>query len=403
MKESGLTQAVPFRVPPTPATLRPVQNEEWPLMITSAKLSGYRGFAEFSLDKLATINLLVGKNNSGKSSILEALHLLSSGPDLNSLWRIIAHRGEQTVPEFLPGRAIQQEADISHLFTGHRIELGSQFTIAASLDDGSENTITFRTDLTNENENLGHLAQFIPADEIKSPIVLRISGTPSITILPLPLTKQSTLRFDVLQQATAFAVNVSKKTRNPSQYVATESLSVMELLNLWNSISLTSEEDSVVKILQVLEPRIDRIAAISGPFINSGNPSRGGFVVRLAGPEQRIPIGSFGDGIWRVFALAVALSRSKDSILLVDEIDTGLHHTVMVDMWKFVHQAAKKLNVQVFATTHSYDCVHSLANICEENDANEIAIHRIETGSANSITFTSGEVEAAANNDIEVR
>ena len=73
------------------------------------------------------------------------------------------------------------------------------------------------------------------------------------------------------------------------------------------------------------------------PGLPYSPPTRGGFFVRLKGNEKRIPIGSFGDGIWRMLALSTALVKAKDSLLLVDEIDTGLHHTVMGDMWKLIY------------------------------------------------------------------
>jgi predicted ATP-dependent endonuclease of OLD family len=106
-----------------------------------------------------------------------------------------------------------------------------------------------------------------------------------------------------------------------------------------------------------------------------------------------------------MLALAVAVVQAKDSLLLVDEIDTGLHYTVMADMWKLINEAAELFNVQVFATTHSYDCVHSLAGICKEvEDAkSEITIQRIEAGKGQAVPFTEAEILAAAERNIEMR
>ena len=58
--------------------------------------------------------------------------------------------------------------------------------------------------------------------------------------------------------------------------------------------------------------------------------------------------------------MAIALISAKGGVLLIDEIDTGLHYTVMADMWKLIAQTAAELDVQVFATTHSSDCVTAL-------------------------------------------
>ncbi len=79
-------------------------------------------------------------------------------------------------------------------------------------------------------------------------------------------------------------------------------------------------------------------------------------MVKCTGVKSRIPIGSLGDGIWRMLGLILVLVRSQDGVVLIDEIDTGLHFTVLSNMWKLVYETAKRLNVQVFATTHSNDC-----------------------------------------------
>lgn len=133
--------------------------------------------------------------------------------------------------------------------------------------------------------------------------------------------------------------------------------------------------------------------------------SRGGFVVLLSDRQQRIPIGSLGDGIWRMLGLALALASVKGGVLLVDEIDTGLHYSTMSDLWKLIWEAAKKLDVQVFATTHNSDCWTSLASIANREDAIEdgITIHRIERGKQKSVVFTEKEIVMAAEREIEVR
>jgi AAA15 family ATPase/GTPase len=111
-----------------------------------------------------------------------------------------------------------------------------------------------------------------------------------------------------------------------------------------------------------------------------------------------------GDGIWRMFALSIAIALSKGGTLLVDEIDTGLHYTVMSKMWNLIYSAAKEFDVQVFATTHSYDCVYSLAQICADSDPhNKITVQRIEANKHQSVPYDQEELTVAAAREIEVR
>ncbi|WP_243147110.1 AAA family ATPase [Scytonema sp. UIC 10036] len=121
--------------------------------------------------------------------------------------------------------------------------------------------------------------------------------------------------------------------------------------------------------------------------------------------DQRVPIGSMGDGIWRILGLALSTVCAKNGFLFVDEIDTGLHFTAMSDMWKLVWKTATRLNVQVFATTHSNDCWTSLADIATQEKATEdgITIQRIEREKQTGIAFTEREIVIAAQRGIEVR
>jgi AAA15 family ATPase/GTPase len=106
-----------------------------------------------------------------------------------------------------------------------------------------------------------------------------------------------------------------------------------------------------------------------------------------------------------MLGLVLAMVNLENGILLVDEIDSGLHFTVMTDMWKVVWETAKKLNIQVFATTHSRDCWQSLAElITEEKIAdNDITIQRIDREKSQSVIFDPEEIVIAAKSNLEVR
>jgi predicted ATPase len=98
-------------------------------MIESIKIAGYRGLRDLSIDGLGRINLLVGKNNSGKTSVLEALYLMAARANPAALWQILSRRGEQIMETPVPGRASHVEVDICHLFHGHVLGVGAQTTI----------------------------------------------------------------------------------------------------------------------------------------------------------------------------------------------------------------------------------------------------------------------------------
>jgi hypothetical protein len=201
----------------------------------------------------------------------------------------------------------------------------------------------------------------------------------------------------------------SEVERIPIRLITDSSLSPDTVSELFDQVVLTPDEDFVIEALRIIDPLIERIATTGtdrGRLAYSrGIGYRGGLFVRCSGVTERIPVGSLGDGIWRLLGLALALVRTEGGILLVDEIDTGLHYGVMGDMWKLVNETSRKHDIQVFATTHSRDCYESLAAVCRDStsDGSEITIQRVEQGKSRSIAYTEREIIAAAQRGMEVR
>ncbi|MGO8674206.1 MAG: AAA family ATPase [Capsulimonadaceae bacterium] len=172
---------------------------------------------------------------------------------------------------------------------------------------------------------------------------------------------------------------------------------------MWDSVALGPNEGVVLRALQFLDPDVERIA-VQVSTATMSHP-RGGFIVKRKGCDKPVPIGGMGEGMWRMLALAIAITQCQGGVLLIDGIDAGLHYTVMSSTWKFLLNAAMEFDVQVFASTHSHDCVYSLAGICNEDEtsAPSVTVQRIEPGKPKSVPYTEGEIKAAAEWNIEVR
>jgi predicted ATPase len=166
------------------------------------------------------------------------------------------------------------------------------------------------------------------------------------------------------------------------------------LIGMWDRIALTRHQEFVVSALRILDPSVEDVA----PQL-----ARGGFIVRRSG-QAHFPIGSLGEGTIRMLALAIAMTQCRGGLLLVDEIDTGLHYSVLSRMWELVYRAAVEMDVQVFATTHSHDCIQSLSLISSElADRDGITIQRVEQGKPRAGAYSHEEVAILAAHDIEVR
>ena len=110
-------------------------------MISSVTFENYRGFTRYTLDGLSRVNLLVGKNNCGKTAILEGIHFMMSGGDPNVLFDSAFHRGETSTredDEFIDVESVSRTERIAtvptiiHFFHGHHVSPGQSFKIISS-------------------------------------------------------------------------------------------------------------------------------------------------------------------------------------------------------------------------------------------------------------------------------
>lgn len=367
-------------------------------MISSVTIQGYRGFEQFELTGLGRVNLLVGTNNSGKSSVLESIFLLMEAGAPAALWQVLSRRGERVATETSSSPpTFRTEGEVCHLFRGHELQPGSRFAFSAkgppprSVAFGVTETSSSTKPSADTEDNEG-----IPMPGL----ALEVTGHRQPAVPRIPLTNRGGL-------SESFEAP-RRSVRRPADrciFVASQSLTINDLIGLWNDVVLTPAEAFLLKALRLIDPEIEGIApqyATASSYYTSG--SRGGFVVKRRGTERRIPIGSLGDGVWRLFVMAIAVTQCCGGVLLVDEIDTGLHHSIMSEMWQLIYNTAKDLRVQVFATTHSYDCVYSLAPLCASADEqNPITVQRIEPGKSAAIPYALNQVRIAAEHQIEVR
>jgi hypothetical protein len=311
---------------------------------------------------------------------------------------VMNRRGELLVPDITDDAIIRRpEIDVCHLFFGHSLNVGTRADLAAK-NEISDRTISFQITEARRDDDPDLFALIEVG--LGPRLAIQIEGTPAPLMPLLPLSSLGGLRIDRLPARSNVAANASDV--NNHQYISTDSLSVQELQAAFNAISLSPREDRVIRALQFLEPQIERIA-VAPPAGRSA--ARSGFKVKLKDSDEPVPIGSLGEGTWRMLGLAIALSRAANGLLLVDEIDTGFHHTVLTDMWKFVAEAAKEFNIQVFATTHSYDCVCSLAAVCRDDVriGSDVTIQRLEVDKERAISYNEAEIIALARDNIESR
>jgi predicted ATPase len=368
-------------------------------MLKSLKIENFRGFESFELKQLGRINLLVGENNSGKTSILEALLILLSRVTLEFIAPLMLSRGEVILQGGGSSAEEQIGLDIKHLFHDRQVEIGSQLVIEGRHDRDVERLtlaiqeLMFDTPIGKFDDQSGFFDD--GGLELRLQWLIReINHTDAWEIQnrSFQLLSNTNLPLQFIRRSRRETNSPSAKT----QFIPAESISVTEMFRLFEDIQLTPQEELIYQALRTIEPKCERIA---------GKPTHNRFEVKLSDQDQPIPLGSMGDGMSRILRLALGLANAKGGVLLVDEIDTGLHFMAMTGMWKMLWEACNKLDIQIFATTHSRDCWESLTEVAEWAGVqdHEILLHRIEPGKKSSVAFNPSQMTLAAERGIEVR
>ena len=371
-------------------------------MYSSIRIQGYRGLDSFRMQGLGRVNLLVGANNCGKTSILECIELLRSPGTPRVLSDITRRRGEWRYSSdedpTVPLGARSDGLDVSHLFANR--ELRGQIRIEADRSDdiaaaGWNNTVTvYVEDPTVRDYN--EWGAEVPEGTEDERLVLHVESSDPDDHYKVILTDEGLL----------LRPRLSIRGRNGSsqtvQFVRTSGITAADVVRTFSKFVLTPKEKAITEALRIVEPAIERIAAIADDRGRFDRNAPGGVVLKLREVVDRVPIGSVGDGMWRMLGLALSLANAEGGVLLVDEIDTGFHFSVMEDMWRMINEQAGTLSVQVFATTHSRDCYESLAVIAK-SEPGDVTIQRIDRSRNEAVRFSREAILAAAERGIEVR
>ena len=349
------------------------------LLLDSLEIKGYRCFEHLTIEKLGRVNLIVGKNNVGKTALLEALWIYAEGGDPFRLAQISYFRDERpdAPKRIAPKTALQVAADV----------------IYNQLND-----------LQYQRENLEyprHLFYNRP-NEDKTPVEFEIGIRFPEDKDPSAVYEDKVVVSLTFEPETSlFGLSSNRNDTLINRFIRSNGLTPSLMSEFWDEISLTLLEDSVVESLKIIFSSIQRISFIGFP---KGAKNRIA-VVRVAGISEPIPLSSLGEGMNRLLGIALTLANCQNGILLIDEIEIGLHYSVLPDVWKLIFKTARDLNVQVFATTHSYDCIEAFAQAAiedEESDGNLIRLEN-KNGAIKAVTFSEDELETVTRRNIEVR
>ena len=338
------------------------------VMYRSFTIKNFRCFDELTVEGMGRINLIAGKNNVGKTALLEALWVHSGGPARpDKSLRLDRLRGLDS---------IEPKSNISHLFYSFDESVEIKLSAHGDWDAATRELSIFAEELDSVQAPLDMLD-----DEIADPNRPVPQKQLIVNYLDDSDLKSSSRAWLAESRNNPGRWNIAAKGDMPAWFL---SLSCIYLLSRgwmgravdsrrYSQLEVAGGQEGVLRILREIEPSLQRIAVVA-----TGSEPQ--IYVDL-GLRQLIPIQLAGEGMSRLLSLALAIATASGGIVLVDEIENGIHHSVMEKVWKAIGAFARSYDVQLFATTHSYECIGAAYRAFEADEEDELRLFRIQRNS----------------------
>lgn len=370
-------------------------------MYKSFEARNFRCFQELSLTDLGRVNLIVGANNVGKTALLEALFLHCGAYNPELVLRLNAFRGIEVLSiEF--GR--WTESPWNSLFY--------QFDITKTIELTGEDAVTGRRSLRlkvpREPSDLAQVPQVIRREPIDVQRTLDLRETLK-TLLASEIAKVLQLEcwqnghhsshYLILSPTGIRLDPIPPTPPFPAFFLgARMRVSLREEAERFGRLELEGKQDRVLEVLKLIEPRLRRLAIV----VVGGEPMLHGDV----GTGRLMPLPVMGEGMVRLASLVTHIGNAANGVVLVDEIENGLHHSILTKVWRAIGEVARQFNTQIFATTHSLECIVAAHRAFSESEDYDFRLHRLERVNGETIravTYDRETLEAAIEIGLEVR
>lgn len=366
-------------------------------MLKHIKIRNFRSFKKLDINGLGRINLISGRNNAGKTALLESFQLHVSNFSPNAIHSILSER-----EEFFSKNASRDDfSPLKHFYYGHTINsTNSPLVIESNLD---KQELQFGTSsLVKEGDKYHRQYDIFDIEDAKA----LSYDNPEDSYIFCASTLHGQKNIGPLLHSESFRRNSLRNQRlnqddTKINFVPSGNINPETLSELWDRISLTDLEEHVVSGLQIIEPRIIGITFVQANTRISGRVP----IVRLEHLSEPVTLRSLGDGMTRICHIILSLVNSENGTLLIDEFENGLHWSVQEQIWKIVFELSIKHNIQVIATSHSRDCIASFSKNWSTNQ--DIgSFYRMEVygdGLIKAIGYDYEDLEDSIDFDVEVR
>ena len=373
------------------------------LHLPDLSIAGFRGIEHLSIGRLGRVTLLTGRNGVGKTTVLDAVRVHAARGRPRVLHDLLERR-----EEFAAALDEDQDRvlvpDYTALFHGWSAAPGVPIRIGSGSSGTDLEIVRVPPgELSPEQQEL--FAEHSTEVDVEA---VKIVYQGKERLLPSSLLVSDARSTNWLRRR---YLRSRRGLFDDSEWpvVDCEALGPglpgnSRLARFWDNVALTEKEDLSIRALQLIGDDIERVAVVGDDERRySGDGRR--VVVKLKGHARPVPLKSLGDGVTRVFAVGLALANSRDGFLVIDEAENGIHHTLQPDLWTMVLRAAQQNNVQVLATTHSWDCVKGFARAAVQVSGAAGVVVRLERDGERirAVEYTEDDLQTAAEQGIEVR
>lgn len=367
--------------------------------ICKLQVTRFRSLRDLTVGPFGQVNLITGKNNAGKSSLLEAIRILVTEGAPSTFYNILNYREEAGggTPELDSSLSPDDTTSFSSLFSGFPTLAGCADPFTISNQNGGTSpvkTISVRVGWYSDQFDPEQGRRFVKAE---ADLFGESTGFPMLEI-EAP-SRRRLLRIDPQRPIRRAISEGGEGVPTPCVFLDPfSSRSTSQLAALWDSIALKDAQKEVVKALQIISSDIEEVT-----MIGSDQRTRTA-IARSRHYPNPMPLRTFGDGVNRLFGIILSLSCAKGGVLLVDEIENGLHHSILTKVWEVIFKMASTLGVQVFATTHSWDCIESFQTAANSDDEEGVLVRLSLKGDVVVPTLLrEEELRIASRDQIELR
>jgi len=313
-------------------------------MIESFDIENFRCFEQASLKDLRTINIIVGDNASGKTALGEALIMAASvHPALATRIRMARNR---PVPDQMAWNRTSFESFWEDLFFDFDTSKKIKMRFYDSLKDKYEVEIYY------DKSQPVHMGTLLTGGGPIAPLIFnRIGKLGKLETVKLEIDEKGAIKFEGNMEALP----------NFYAFASTQQYYTTDIINYFSELSQKGEVDIIVKAFQKEFPQIDDISIL----LDATMPSL--FATLKHIKDIKVPLTIVSAGAAKYLNILLAVAFVKNGIVMIDEIENGIYWKKMPNVWKTLRNFCHNNGVQLFATTHSNECLQALLPAMDKN------------------------------------